>query len=111
MPLGESPAPHLRRLHGFALCDAQCERAFARVLDTACRAPQFLLPLLLPASYLPSCTSPLVKPIVQRVRPVLTLPPSYSCLPSSSSKGACSFLRLWVRAFGRPRSRDIHSLI
>src|SRR5437879_7397670 len=49
--------------------------------------------------------------MVQRVRPLLTLPPPYTCLPSSSSKGACSFLPLRVRAFGRPLSRNIHSLI
>src|SRR5882762_3293763 len=110
MPSGESPAPHLRRLHGFALCDAPCERAFPRVLDTACRAPQFLRSLLLPVSWLPSCPSRHVEPLAQRVRPVLTVPPSYTCLPSSSSKGAFSFLRLWARAFGRLRSRDIHSL-
>src|SRR6266849_8378790 len=89
MPLGESPVPRLRRLQGFELCDAQCERAFPRVLDTACRAPQILRSLLLPVSWPPPCPSPFVEPMVQRVRPVLILRLLYTCFPSSSSKGAC----------------------
>src|SRR6267378_3696255 len=99
MPLGESPVPHLRRLHGFALCDAQCERAFPRVLDTACRAPQFLRSLLLPVSWPPPCPSPLAEPMVQRVRPVLTLPPPYTCLPSSSSKRSLFLLTFMGASF------------
>ena len=39
-------------LHGFALCDAQCERVFPRVLDTACQPPQLLRSLLLPVGWL-----------------------------------------------------------
>src|ERR1700675_2855158 len=101
MPLGKSPAPHLRRRRGFELCDVQCERAFPRVLDTACRAPQFLHSLLPPVSPLRSCSSPLVEPTA----------PLYTCFPSSSSKRACPLLRFLVGAFGRPRSRSIHSLI
>src|SRR5229473_4968795 len=106
MPLRESPAPHLRRLQGFELCDAQCERAFPRVLDTACRAPQILRSLLLPVSWPPPCPSPLVEPMVQRVRPVLILRLLYTCFPSSSSKGACrTFMGgcFWPTAFpGHP---------
>src|SRR5580704_13361790 len=75
MPLGKNPAPHLRRLHGFALCDAQCERAFPRVLDTACRPPQLLRSLLLPVGWLRCCSLPLVEATA----------PLHSCFPSSSS--------------------------
>src|ERR1700720_2348937 len=79
MPLGKSPAPHLRRLRGLEICDVQCERAFPRALATAFRALQFLHSLLLPVSRLRSCSSPLVEPTA----------PLYTCFPSSSSKRVC----------------------
>src|SRR5258708_5718423 len=101
MPLGKSPAPHLRRRRGFELGDVQCERGFPRVLDRACRAPQFLHSLLLPVSGIRSYSSPLVEPTA----------PLYTCFPSSSSNRTSPLFRLWVRVYGRPRSRSIHSLI
>src|SRR5712664_1331428 len=55
MPVGESPAPHLRRLDGFALCDAQCERAFPRArysVSSAAVSPLFAVASKL-ASFVP----------------------------------------------------------
>src|ERR1700732_439493 len=91
MPLGKSPAPHLRRRRGFELCDVQCERAFPRVLDTACRVQQFLRSLLLPVSRLRSCSSPLVE----------STAPLYTCFPSSSSKrtSLATLMRFWSTSF------------